>query len=69
MKAREVSRSVKRLSTLDDFLDEEGKLEEFETAAIKEVLAWQLAEAMQAQNLSRKQLAESDQPEPNQTPP
>ena len=26
--------------------------------AIKEVLAWQLAEAMKAQNLSRKRLAE-----------
>jgi|SRR5258708_6706105 predicted XRE-type DNA-binding protein len=58
MKRTTVGRSVKGLSTLDDFLAEEGKLEEFEAAAIKEVLAWQLAEAMKAQNLSRKRLAE-----------
>jgi antitoxin HicB len=50
-------RSSKDLSTLDEFLVEEGKLEEFETTAIKEVLAWQLAEAMQAQNLSQRALA------------
>ena len=47
-----------RVTTLDDFLKEEGRLEEFETVAIKEVLAWQIAEAMKAQNLSRKGLAE-----------
>ena len=57
-KKKKVSRSVKGLSTLDDFLAEEGKLEEFEAAAIKEVLAWQLAEAMRAQNLSRRRLAQ-----------
>jgi transcriptional regulator with XRE-family HTH domain len=33
-------------------------LEEFEAAAIKEVLAWQLGEAMKAGNLSRRRLAE-----------
>jgi antitoxin HicB len=58
MKAKKASRSIKGLATLDDFLAEEGKLEEFEAAAIKEVLVWQLAEAMKAQNLSRKRLAE-----------
>ena len=36
----------------------EGKLEEFEAVAIKEVLAWQIVEAMKAQKLSRKRLAE-----------
>ena len=36
----------------------QGKLEEFEAVAVKEVLAWQIAEAMKAQNLSRKRLAE-----------
>jgi antitoxin HicB len=30
-----------RGSTLDEFLEEEGVLEEFQTAAIKEVIAWQ----------------------------
>ena len=35
-----------------------GKLEEFEAVAIKDVLAWQIADAMKAQKLSRKRLAE-----------
>src|SRR3990172_1512000 len=51
-------RSTGKLTTLDRFLKEEGKLEEFEAVAIKEVLAWQIGEAMKAQNLSRKRLAE-----------
>lgn len=51
-------RSTAKLTRLDDFLKEEGKLDEFEAVAIKEVLAWQIAEAMKAQNLSRKRLAE-----------
>src|SRR6516165_6791661 len=58
MKRRKVVRSAKELSSLDEFLAEEGRLEEFEAVAIKEVLAWQLAEAMKAQKLSRKGLAE-----------
>jgi antitoxin HicB len=45
-------------STLDAFLEEEGIREEFEGKAVKEVIAWQLAEAMQAQNLSKKKMAE-----------
>src|ERR1051325_9039730 len=52
------TRSTGELGTLDAFLKEEGKLEEFEAVAIKEVLAWQIGEAMKAQNLSRKRLAE-----------
>jgi predicted XRE-type DNA-binding protein len=51
-------RSTDKLTSLDDFLKDEGKLEEFEAVAIKEVLAWQIAEAMKAQKLSRKRLAE-----------
>jgi predicted XRE-type DNA-binding protein len=51
-------RSANELTTLDNFLKEEGRLEEFEAVAIKEVLAWQIAEAMKTQNLSRKRLAE-----------
>ena len=58
MKKKKTSRSAAKLSTLDDYLNEKGKLEEFEAVAIKEALAWQIAEAMKAQNLSRKQLAE-----------
>jgi hypothetical protein len=60
-KKKKVGRSVARLTTLDEFLKQEGKLEEFEAVAIKEVLAWQIAEAMKAQKLSRKRLAEQMQ--------
>ncbi|HYS47865.1 MAG TPA: helix-turn-helix transcriptional regulator [Xanthobacteraceae bacterium] len=58
MKKQTTRRSTDKLTRLDAFLKEEGKLEEFEAVAIKEVLAWQIAEAMKAQNLSRKRLAE-----------
>jgi predicted XRE-type DNA-binding protein len=57
-KKRTVGRSTKSLSTLDDFLQKDGKREEFEAVAVKEVLAWQIGEAMKSQNLSRKRLAE-----------
>jgi antitoxin HicB len=42
----------------DDFVKQEGKPEEFEALAVKQALACQIAEAMKAQNLSRKGLAE-----------
>ena len=60
-KKKKVGRSAVGLSTLDEFLKQEGKLEEFEAVAIKEVLAWQIAEAMKAQKLSRRRLAEQMQ--------
>ena len=44
-KKKKSPRSAAKLSTLDDFLKEEGKLEEFQATAIEEVLAWQGAEA------------------------
>ena len=50
-------RSPVKLSTLDDFLKQDGKLDEFQATAIKEVLAWQIAEAMKANNISRNALA------------
>ncbi|HET7576356.1 MAG TPA: helix-turn-helix transcriptional regulator [Sphingomicrobium sp.] len=46
-----------RGSTLDDFLDAEGVLEEFQAKAIKEVVAWQLAEAMRERKLNKNELA------------
>jgi len=46
------------LSTLDSFLKGQGKFEEFQATAIKEVLAWQILEAMKAKNITRKGLAE-----------
>jgi antitoxin HicB len=57
-KKKKIKRSIDNLTTLDDFLKNEGKLEEFEAVAIKEVLAWQIVEAMKAQKLSRKRPAE-----------
>ena len=45
-------------STLDDLLAEEGVLESFQAQAIKEVIAWQLAQAMKNKHISKKRLAE-----------
>ena len=47
-----------RGSSLDSLLEAEGVLPEFQARAIKEVIAWQLAEAMKAQKLSRTRLAQ-----------
>jgi antitoxin HicB len=55
--AKKSPRSLAELSTLDDFLKEEGKLEEFQAIAIKEVLAWEIAEAMKDNKISRNGLA------------
>jgi antitoxin HicB len=56
-KRKKVLRSPAKLVTLDDFLKHEGKLEDFQATAIKEVLAWQIEQAMKANNLSRSALA------------
>jgi len=45
-------------STLDDFLEEEGVLEEFQAAAIKEVIAWQIEKAMADKKLSKNKMAQ-----------
>ncbi|KRP61925.1 XRE family transcriptional regulator [Pseudomonas trivialis] len=45
-------------SSFDDFLNEDGLIEEVSAAALKRVIAWQLAEAMRAQKVSKKALAE-----------
>lgn len=45
-------------SNFDDFLEEEGILEETSAVAVKRVIAWQLAQEMQAQNLTKTALAE-----------
>ncbi len=45
-------------SDFDDFLAEENLAEEVSAAALKRVIAWQIAEAMKAQNISKKALAE-----------
>ena len=52
------ARPTEGFSTLDDFLGEEGVREAFQAVAVKEVLAFQIEQAMKAQNLSRRRLAE-----------
>jgi len=44
-------------SSLDDFLKEEGIYEETQARAIKEVVVWQLIEAMEKQSLTKTRLA------------
>ena len=44
-------------SSMDDFLKEEGIFEEAQTLAVKEVVAWQLAEAMKKQKISKARMA------------
>ncbi len=44
-------------SSLDDFLKAEGVLEELQVQAIKEVVAWQLEEAMKKKHVSKAGLA------------
>ncbi len=44
-------------STLDDFLAEEGILEEATEHAVKSVLAWQIDLAMRARNLTKAAMA------------
>ncbi len=44
-------------SSLDDFLQEEGIYEETQALAIKEVVVWQLTEAMEKQSLTKTRLA------------
>jgi antitoxin HicB len=44
-------------STLDSFLKGEGVLEEFRAAAVKEVIAWQIQEAMKKKKLSKNKMA------------
>lgn len=44
-------------SDFDDFLKEEGIHEEVTAAAVKRVIAWQLAEAMKAQQITKTEMA------------
>jgi antitoxin HicB len=39
-------------SSIDDFLKEEGIFEETQAQAVREVVAWQLGEAMRKQKIS-----------------
>jgi len=44
-------------SGLDDFLQEEGLFEETQAQAIKEVIAWQLDQAMKEKGISKARMA------------
>lgn len=44
-------------SSLDDFLKEEGILEESRAATLKEALAWQVQKAMKRQKINKVQMA------------
>ncbi len=44
-------------TSIDDFLKEEGIFEETRAQAVKEVVAWQLAEAMKKQKISKNKMA------------
>jgi antitoxin HicB len=44
-------------SSLDDFLKEEGILEDTRTIALKEALAWQLRQAMEKEHITKVEMA------------
>lgn len=44
-------------STIDDFLKKEGIFDAAEAEAVKEVVAWQLAEAMRKKKMSKARMA------------
>jgi plasmid maintenance system antidote protein VapI len=44
-------------SSLDDFLREEGILEQTRAAALKEVIAWQVQQAMRKKRISKVEMA------------
>ncbi|MDQ2946616.1 MAG: helix-turn-helix domain-containing protein [Acidobacteriota bacterium] len=44
-------------SSLDDFLKEEGVLQETRTIALKEALAWQVQKAMEKENITKVEMA------------
>jgi len=48
----------KHLGTnFDSFLEEDGTLEEVTATAAKRVIAWQITQAMKAQNISKTEMA------------
>jgi predicted XRE-type DNA-binding protein len=43
--------------TIDDFMKDEGLFEEAQAQAIREAIAWQLAEAMKERKISKNKMA------------
>jgi antitoxin HicB len=54
---RKNARSPKLGSSIDDFLKEEGIFEEAQALAVKEVVAWKLAQAMKKKKISKARMA------------
>ncbi len=54
---KKVKKNAHRGSSFEDFLEEEGILEEVTTTATKRVLAWRIAELMKKQNVTKSQMA------------
>ena len=55
---KKTPRSTEAFTTLDSVLQGEGVRDAFQAVAIKEVLAWQIDQAMKARKISRKSMAE-----------
>ena len=51
------SPAIRMGSSIDAFLQEEGILEEAQTLVVKEVVEWQLAEAMKTRKISKSKMA------------
>lgn len=45
------------VSSLEEFLEEEGRLEEATATAVKRVLAWQIAERMEQEHITKAEMA------------
>jgi len=45
-------------SSLDDLLEETGELAEVNTVAIKRVIAWEIAQKMEIEHITKKRMAE-----------
>ena len=52
-----MTRSARIGSKFDDFLREEGIFEEASAIALKRIIAWQLAEAMRTQGITKQRMA------------
>ena len=57
MSRKRKSQKSRMGSSIDDFLKEEGIFEEAQAQAIKEVVAWQLDEAMRKKKISKNKMA------------
>ena len=52
-------------SSIDDFLKGEGIFDEAEAQAVKEVVAWQLAQAMKEKKISKNRIGDDAQDQPH----